>query len=249
MVIDDASTDDTVRVVRERRDPRIELIELADNVGPAEARNRALPRVTTDYFWIVDADCVPAPDCLAKLCAAFSTDPAIGVVGGPNPQNPRTVDLCRCRVRLLEPLSRRSGSARDRRALCRGRQHAGPPRSHRAGRLLRSESYESPRTSISACGRVRLGGASCSSRRRFRSIATPAPRSLSYLRYQYKIGHYGCRFRLKHRAAVPFGRWYPTTPARAALLAPAYVDAGARSDRGKKRGGGSDPALSSGISR
>ena len=51
------------------------------------------------------------------------------------------------------------------------------------------------------------------------------PRSTvaSYLRYQYKIGYYGCRFRLKHRAAVPFGRWYPTTPARAALLAPVYV--------------------------
>ncbi len=51
------------------------------------------------------------------------------------------------------------------------------------------------------------------------------PRStiLSYLRYQYKIGRYGCRFRMKHRAAVPFGRWYPTTPARAALLAPLYI--------------------------
>ena len=51
------------------------------------------------------------------------------------------------------------------------------------------------------------------------------PRSTvaSYLRYQYKIGRYGCRFRLKHRAAVPFGRWYPTTPARAVLLAPVYV--------------------------
>jgi len=45
----------------------------------------------------------------------------------------------------------------------------------------------------------------------------------SYLRYQYKIGRYGCRFRLKHRAAVPFGRWYPSTSAGAVLLAPAYV--------------------------
>ena len=69
----------------------MEIIELAQNVAPAEARNRALPRVTTDYFWIVDADCVPATDCLAKLCALLSTDATIGIVGGPNPQDPRKV--------------------------------------------------------------------------------------------------------------------------------------------------------------
>ena len=90
LVIDDASTDGTVELVRGLGDPRIELIALTRNVGPAEARNLALGKVRTECFWIVDADCVPRPDCLAILCAALGTDAAIGVVGGPNPQNPRT---------------------------------------------------------------------------------------------------------------------------------------------------------------
>ena len=89
-MIDDASTDDTVKLVRERRDPRIELIALAENVGPAEPATSRW-RASRDCVWIVDADCVPRPDCLATLCAALSADPAIGIVGGPNPQNPRTV--------------------------------------------------------------------------------------------------------------------------------------------------------------
>lgn len=221
MVVDDASTDDTVRVVRERRDPIIELIELADNVGPAEARNRALPRVTTDYVWIVDADCVPLPDCLAHLCAVLS-DQTVGVVGGPNPQNPRTATYAAAAFDfsnryLVDP--------------------AAPPTDVPyvvgANMLIRRAvidkvgSYD-PNLRIAEdfdlCVRARQAG--------WRVVFEPRavsehrhPRStvFSYLRYQYKIGHYGCRFRLKHRAAVPFGRWYPTTPARAALLAPVYV--------------------------
>ena len=222
MVIDDASTDDTVRLIRERRDPIIELIELADNVGPAEARNRALPRVTTDYFWIVDADCVPTPDCLANLCAVLSADPAIGVVGGPNPQNPRTATYAAAAFDfsnryLVDP--------------------AAPPTDvpyvvganmlvRRA--VIEQVGYYDPNLRIAEdfdlCVRARQAG--------WRVVFEPRavsehrhPRSTvsSYLGYQYKIGRYGCRFRVKHRAAVPFGRWYPTTPARAAVLAPVYV--------------------------
>src|SRR4029079_7721412 len=65
-------------------------IALTDNVGPGEARNLALTRVTTDYVWIVDADSARRGDGVAPLCAAMATDPVIGVVGDPNPQNPRT---------------------------------------------------------------------------------------------------------------------------------------------------------------
>jgi mycofactocin glycosyltransferase len=222
MVVDDASTDDTVRRVRERRDPIIELIELADNVGPAEARNLALTRVTTDYVWIVDADCVPAPDCLATLCAALSTDPAIGVVGGPNPQNPRTSTYAAAAFDFS-----------NRYLVDRAAPPTDVPYVVGANMLLRRAVIEQvglydPSLRIAEdfdlCVRARQAG--------WRVVFEPKgvsehrhPRSTvaSYLRYQYKIGHYGCRFRLKHRAAVPFGRWYPTTPARAALLAPVYV--------------------------
>lgn len=222
MVIDDASTDDTVGLVRQRRDPTIELIELADNVGPAEARNLALPRVTTDYFWIVDADCVPMPDCLTNLCAVFSTDPKIGIVGGPNPQNPRTATYAAAAFDFS-----------NRYLVDQAAPPTDVPYVVGANMLVRRAvieqiGYYDPSLRIAEdfdlCVRARQAG--------WRVVFEPRavsehrhPRStvLSYLRYQYKIGRYGCRFRVKHRAAVPFGRWYPATPARAALLAPAYV--------------------------
>jgi mycofactocin glycosyltransferase len=222
VVVDDASTDDTVRLVRERGDSSIQIIELADNVGPAEARNHALPRVTTDCLWIVDADCVPTRDCLATLCATMSTDRAIGIVGGPNPQDPRKATYAAAAFDfsnryLVDP--------------------AAPPTDMPyvvgANMLVRRAVFEQigcydPSLRIAEdfdlCVRARQAG--------WRVVFEPRavsehrhPRAtiLSYLGYQYKIGRYGCRFRLKHRAAVPFGRWYPTTPARAALLAPVYV--------------------------
>jgi GT2 family glycosyltransferase len=222
MVIDDASTDDTVRLVRERRDPAIELIALAENVGPAEARNRALPRVITESFWIVDADCVPAPDCLATLCATLSADRTVGIVGGPNPQDPRTATYAAAAFDfsnryLVDPAAPPTdvpyvvgANMLVRRAVVEQVGHYDPS-------LRIAEDFD-------LCVRARQAG--------WRVVFEPRavsehrhPRStvLSYLRYQYKIGRYGCRFRVKHRAAVPFGRWYPTTPVRAALLAPAYV--------------------------
>jgi GT2 family glycosyltransferase len=222
LVIDDASTDDTAALARGRNDPRIQVIELAENVGPAEARNRALPQVKTDCFWIVDADCVPRPDCLALLCTALSADPAIGIVGGPNPQNPRTVTYAAAAFDfsnryLVDP--------------------AAPPTDVPyvvgANMLARRVVLEQigdydPALRIAEdfdlCVRARQAG--------WRVVFEPRavsehrhPRTsvASYLKYQFKIGRYGCRFRLKHRAAVPFGRWYPSTPAAAVVLAPAYV--------------------------
>ena len=222
LVIDDASTDDTVNVARERRDPRVMIIELAENVGPGEARNRALRRVVTDYIWIVDADCIPAPDCLEHLCAVLATDPKIGVVGGPNPQNPRTSTYAAAAFDFS-----------NRYLVDRAAPPTDVPYVVGANMLIRKAvidqvgSYD-PSLRIAEdfdlCVRARQAG--------WRVVFEPKaisehrhPRSTvsDYLRYQYKIGHYGCRFRLKHRSAVPFGRWYPTTPARAALMAPVYV--------------------------
>ncbi len=152
----------------------------------------------------------------------MASDPAIGIVGGPNPQNPRTVTYAAAAFDfsnryLVDP--------------------AAPPTDVPyvvgANMLIRRAvidqvgSYDSSlriAEDFDLCVRARQAG--------WRVLFEPRavsehrhPRSTvaSYLRYQYKIGRYGCRFRVKHRAAVPFGRWYPTTPARAVVLAPVYV--------------------------
>jgi GT2 family glycosyltransferase len=222
MVVDDASTDDTVRLVRARHDPRIELTELKQNRGPAEARNLVLPGVTTDYFWIVDSDCVPLPDCLARLGAVLATDQKIGIVGGPNPQNPQTSTYAAAAFDfsnryLVDPAAPPTDVPYVVGANMLARRAVVEQVGYYDASLRIAEDFDLCVRARQAGWRVLFEPKAISEHRHPRSSVS------SYLRYQYKIGRYGCRFRVKHRAAVPFGRWYPTTPARAALLAPAYV--------------------------
>ncbi len=49
LIINDASTDDTVDTIRSYRDSRIRLMTLAKNVGQTAALNRGLPEVTTKW--------------------------------------------------------------------------------------------------------------------------------------------------------------------------------------------------------
>jgi mycofactocin glycosyltransferase len=222
MVVDDASTDQTAKLVRERQDPAIELVELRDNVGPAEARNLVLPRVRTDYFWIVDSDCVPLPDCLAYLCAVLATDPKIGIVGGPNPQNPRTSTYAAAAFDfsnryLVDPAAPPTDVPYVVGANMLARKAVVEQVGYYDPSLRIAEDFDLCVRARKAGWRVVFEPKAISEHRHPRSTVA------SYLRYQYKIGRYGCRFRVKHRADVPFGRWYPTTPARAVMLAPVYV--------------------------
>lgn len=54
IVIDDASTDDSVNLLRPRRD--ISLIELPVNSGPSVARNRGLDHASGDFIAFIDSD-------------------------------------------------------------------------------------------------------------------------------------------------------------------------------------------------
>ncbi|WP_419815176.1 glycosyltransferase family 2 protein [Glacieibacterium sp.] len=58
IVVDDASTDDTARLVADAaaRDPRIRSIRLAVNRGPAAARNVGIDAATGEWLALLDAD-------------------------------------------------------------------------------------------------------------------------------------------------------------------------------------------------
>lgn len=72
IVIDNASTDHTARVLAERTDLPLVPIHLSENTGGAggfhtgvrEAYERGF-----DHIWLMDDDVVAAPDCLAQLLA------------------------------------------------------------------------------------------------------------------------------------------------------------------------------------
>jgi len=55
IIIDDGSTDDTPRVLRDIDDPRVQIIRQA-NDGLSSARNRALQHVRGDYVCFLDSD-------------------------------------------------------------------------------------------------------------------------------------------------------------------------------------------------
>ena len=66
IIIDDASRDDTREIVVEaaRRDPRIRLLALDQNLGPARARNAGLEQARGRYIAFLDSDDLWLPEKL-----------------------------------------------------------------------------------------------------------------------------------------------------------------------------------------
>jgi succinoglycan biosynthesis protein ExoO len=78
IVSDDASSDDSVRIVTELRaeDPRIRLVRGERNSGPAAARNRALPLAKGEWIAVMDSDDLMHPDRLTTLVQVARRDNA-----------------------------------------------------------------------------------------------------------------------------------------------------------------------------
>ena len=78
LVVDNASTvrvDDLVELV-----PRASLLRLPDNLGPAGGYARGLQAFLDSdatHAWVMDDDCVPAPDALARQLSVVSTTPVV----------------------------------------------------------------------------------------------------------------------------------------------------------------------------
>jgi hypothetical protein len=83
VVVDDASTDDTVGVVRAiaARDPRVELVVAPENGGASAARNLGLPLVRGEWLTFLDSDDRLLPGGLDALYRAAVATDALAVVG------------------------------------------------------------------------------------------------------------------------------------------------------------------------
>lgn len=79
IVVDDASTDDTLAVLHEKygRDARVRVLPLASNAGPSGARNRGLAEASGDFVLFLDSDDTLLPDALAHALAAFRQVPEL----------------------------------------------------------------------------------------------------------------------------------------------------------------------------
>ena len=85
-VVDNASTDGSAAMVRERF-PQVRLIENSENVGFAQANNRAIRESSGRYVLLLNPDTEVHPGALASLLALMDTHPQ-AAAAGPRLLNP-----------------------------------------------------------------------------------------------------------------------------------------------------------------
>ncbi len=81
IVIDDASTDETPRLVAAYDDPRLTLLRLPRNQGPSAARNQGAAVARGRYLAILDADDVALPQRLARQVQYMDANPDLVLSG------------------------------------------------------------------------------------------------------------------------------------------------------------------------
>ncbi len=80
IVVDNGSTDDSVRVVREKF-PDVHLIASGQNEGYQRANNRGLRAATGEQLLLVNSDAMVQEGSIAGLLARMDADPRAAIVG------------------------------------------------------------------------------------------------------------------------------------------------------------------------
>ena len=81
ILVDDASTDELRSVLESFTDPRLNVVQLAQNVGVAEARNQGVRRAAGKYIAFCDADDICVSNRFEVQIAFMQQRPQIGVCG------------------------------------------------------------------------------------------------------------------------------------------------------------------------
>ncbi len=81
VIVDDGSSDESVRIVRSYADSRIKLHAAPQNMGQTTALNVGLRLCVGEYIARMDGDDICRPDRFARQVAALDADPALGIVG------------------------------------------------------------------------------------------------------------------------------------------------------------------------
>jgi glycosyltransferase involved in cell wall biosynthesis len=89
VVVDDASTDDSVRVAEAAG---VTVLRNERNEGPSTTRNRGAEWASGEYLFFVDSDGALAPDAVANAVALFEADPGLGAVCGIEAAEPLSTD-------------------------------------------------------------------------------------------------------------------------------------------------------------
>lgn len=80
IIINDGSTDNTAKIVRHYKDPRIVFIDNRENQGLVAVLNHGLDMARGEYIARMDADDIAYPERFAKQTAFMDAHPDVGVV-------------------------------------------------------------------------------------------------------------------------------------------------------------------------
>lgn len=81
IAVDDASTDNSLEILNAFKDPRLRVIQSANNQGPGLAMQQAMDQAQGEYIIRVDADDVLLLDRFQKQIAFMDAHPDIGISG------------------------------------------------------------------------------------------------------------------------------------------------------------------------
>jgi hypothetical protein len=81
IIVDDGSTDESLRIISQYRDARVRIIQSQCNLGLAPSLNLAIAASRGEYLARQDADDISLPHRFARQTEFLDTHPAVGVVG------------------------------------------------------------------------------------------------------------------------------------------------------------------------
>lgn len=81
LIIDNASSDNTVEVIKKYDDPRIRLVVNEENIGPTGSLNKGVNLINSKYIARIDADDLMLEDRLEKQVEFLENNPDYGIVG------------------------------------------------------------------------------------------------------------------------------------------------------------------------
>lgn len=82
IAVDDRSTDNSLELLHALKDPRVRVIALEANLGPAGAAQRGMDAACGEYIVRMDADDIMFPDRITRQVAYMDAHPDVGASGG-----------------------------------------------------------------------------------------------------------------------------------------------------------------------
>lgn len=81
IVVDNASTDETSRILNEKYGEQIKLITLTENVFSAGGKNAGIAAAKGEYLWFVDSDMLVTNRLMEQFVRTLDENKTIGLVG------------------------------------------------------------------------------------------------------------------------------------------------------------------------